>query len=235
MERVINEKPDSTCLAFFEDAAAKNRKLYKTVASKGVVCECTADTEEDLINWLARGFASRGKKVRKSTLSLLVSRTGLNYDMLRMEFEKIVSYAGEREVIEDSDILEISTENTESRIFELLNAMSGKNVAKVLERYHELLLNREHPLYIMAMLRSQLRTMLQVTEMYEKGMNPYEIAKAAGKPSFAVNKALGYRRSFSKEQIIHMLDEINDVDRKSKRGLIIDQLGAELLLIKFSS
>ena len=87
----------------------------------------------------------------------------------------------------------------------------------------------------MAMLRIQLRSMLQIKELAEQGMNAYEIAKAAGKPSFAVKKTLGYLKNFSIEQIISMLDLINETDRKSKSGLITDQLGVELLLIKFSS
>ena len=234
MDKILKDLPPSTCLAFFEEGAAKNKKTYKTIAAKGIVEECNADTEEDLINWLARGFSREGKKVRKSTLQLLIGRVGLDYDKLRMEFEKIISYVGERTVIEDTDIREITTETIESRIFDLLNAMSEKNVGKVLEKYYDLLANREHPLYIMAMLRSQFRTMLQIAEFSASGMSAYEIAKAAGKPAFAVKNTLGYLRHFSRQQIEEILEEISETDRKCKTGEILDQIGVELMLIKFS-
>ena len=234
IERIINEAPESSCIAFFEESAAKNRRIYKLIASKGVVCECNEDSEDDVINWLAKGFVRQGRKVRKSTLALITGRCGLDYDRLRMEFEKIISYAGDREVIEDSDVLAVSSENIESRIFDMLGAMSEKNVPLVLKKYHDLLANKEHPLYIMAMLRSQIRTMLQICELRDKGMNANDIGRAAGKPLFVVRRSLGYLQHFTRQQMISMLDEINETDAKSKKGLITDQTGVELLLIKFS-
>ena len=235
LEQIIQQLPESTCLAFFEDKAAKNKKIFKAIASSGVVCECQADTEEDLINWLARGFAREGKKIRRSTLELMIGRAGLQYDRLRTEFEKVVSYAGDKEVIEDGDILAITTETAESRIFDMLDAISTKNVQKVLSKYQDLLANREHPLYILSMLRSQFRTMLQVAELTDQGLSAQEAARAAGKPVFVVNKTKRYLRCFSNRQIEEILEEIAETDRKSKSGEIQDQIGVELMLIRFSS
>ena len=156
LERIVSNVPETTCLAFFEENAAKNKRIFKLIAKNGNVCECGQDTEEVLIGWLARGFSAAGKKVRKSTLELLTGRVGLDYDLLRREFEKIVSFVGDREVIEDADILAISSEVAESRIFDMLQAMCEKNTRKVLVKYRDLLANREAPLYILAMLRMQL-------------------------------------------------------------------------------
>lgn len=235
LERILRELPETTCIAFFEESAAKNKKIYKLIASNGVVCECGADNEDTVINWLARGFAGAGKKVRRSTLELLTGRVGLDYDLLHTEFEKIISYAGDKEIISDSDVMAISSEVTESRIFDMLTAMSEKNVRKVLAKYRDLLANKEAPLYILAMLRIQFRTMLQAAELSSRGLRSHEIAKQIGKPVFAVDKILRCLRHFTKEQIEEILDEISETDRKSKSGEIQDQIGVELLLVKFSS
>ena len=234
LERIVSNVPETTCLAFFEENAAKNKRIFKLIAKNGTVCECGQDTEEVLIGWLARGFSAAGKKVRKSTLELLTGRVGLDYDLLRREFEKIVSFVGDREVIEDADILAISSEVAESRIFDMLQAMCEKNTRKVLVKYRDLLANREAPLYILAMLRMQMRTMLQVAELYEKRMNSREISREVGKPSFAVDRLIRCLRYFSIEQIEHMLDAIAETDRRCKSGDIQDQLGVELLMVKFS-
>ena len=234
IERVINEAPETVCIAFFENEAAKNRKIFKEIASHGIIVECGEDKEDVLISWLAKGFSQQGKRVRKSTLSLMVERVGCSYDRLKMEFDKIVSYAGDKDVIDDADVLAVISDVNESRIFDLLDAISEKDVRKVLYQYKILLDNKEHPLMIIAMLRNQLRTMLQTAEMREKGMNAFDIAKASGKPPFVIRKTFGYLGSFTSGRIIYMLDQINDTDRKIKTGLISDQLGTELLLIEFS-
>lgn len=234
LEKIIGSVPETTCLAFFEENAAKNKRIFKLIAKNGTVCECKADTEEVLINWMARGFAAAGKKVRKSTLELLTGRVGLDYDLLRREVEKLISYVGDREVVEDADVLAISSEMTESRIFDMLQAMCEKNTRKVLARYSDLLANREAPLYILAMLRMQLRTMLQVSELNRKHMNSREIARETGKPSFAVDRLIRCLRYYSAEQIEQMLEDVSETDRRCKSGEIQDQVGVELLLIRFS-
>ena len=234
LEKIICNVPDTTCLAFFEETAAKNKRIFKLIAKNGNVCECGPDTEEVLVSWMARGFAAAGKKVRKSTLELLTGRVGLDYDLLRREVEKLVSYVGDREVVEDADVLTISSEVAESRIFDMLQAMCEKNTRKVLAKYRDLLANREAPLYILAMLRMQLRTMLQVAELYKKHMNSREISREVGKPSFAVDRLIRCLRYYSAEQIEQMLEDVSEMDRRCKSGEIQDQIGVELLLIKFS-
>lgn len=235
LEKILTDLPETTCLAFFEEGAAKNKKVYKLVASKGVVCECNADTEADIINWLQKGFASEKKKVDVSTLHLMISRIGFDYDRLRSEFDKVISYTYGKETVEDSDILNITSENVESKIFDMLSAMCEKNIDKALSKYHNLLTNKEPPLYILAMLRSQFRVMLQVAEMSEKGMPSHDIVKATGRKTFVVNNMKRYLSYFPRTRIENILDEISETDRKSKIGDIKDQIGVELLIIRYSS
>ena len=235
LEKILTDLPETTCLAFFEESAAKNKKVYKLVASKGVVCECNADTEADVIKWLTKGFAGQSKTVEKSTLHLMISRIGFDYDRLRTEFDKVISYTYGKGTVDDSDILAITSENVESKIFDMLTAMSEKKMSKVLAKYHDLLTNKEHPLYILAMLRNQFRVMLQVAEMSEKGLSSPVIAKTIGRPVFAVNNMRGYLNYFPRARIEDILDEISETDRKSKTGEVPDQIGVEMLLIRFST
>ena len=132
LEKILEDLPEQTCLAFFEEAAAKNRKVYKKIASEGAVLECKEDSEEDVLTWLAGGLAREGKKVRRSTLELLVHRVGSDYDRLRMETEKIISYIGDRAVVENADVLAVSCETVESRVFEMTKAMfTHRNVFSI--------------------------------------------------------------------------------------------------------
>lgn len=233
MEKILEELPEHTCLAFFEEAAAKNRKVYKIIASRGVAFECKEDNEEDVINWLARGFARDGKKFRRSTLELLIRRVGTDYDRLRMESEKVISYVGDRAVIEDADIIAITCETVESRVFEMTKAMCRKDVRTVLDRYHDLLINREAPMRILGALRSELRTMLQVADLTDRGVPYREIARSVGRPEFVIRDITGRLRNFRTEQLEDMLDQASEFDGRCKMGEIEDQTGLELLLIQF--
>ncbi len=235
LEKILTDLPETTCLAFFEDGAAKNKKVYKLVASKGVVCECKVDTEYDVVKWLKKGFAQENKTIDPSTIHLMVSRIGLDYDRLRAEFEKVISYTYGKKKVENSDILAITSENIESKIFDMLTAMCEKNIGRALSKYHDLLTNKEHPLYILAMLRSQFRTILQVAELTEKGLTSYAISKTVGRHSSVVNNMISCLQYFPRTRIEDILDEISETDRKIKTGDVEDQIGVELLIIKLST
>lgn len=234
LEKILADLPETTCLAFFEEEVNKTRKIYKTIASRGKVIECAPDDKETVIRWLARGFAGDNKKIRKSTAELIIDRIGCDYDRLRKEYEKIVAYAGDREEITDDDVLAVTSEDIESRIFDMLDAMSARNTARVLEHYYGLIANKEHPLYLLAMIRIQFRTMLQVAELDMEGMSRYEIASRLKKRDFVVDKSLRSVRYFPPSRIEQILDMISDTDKRIKNGDIDEQIGVEMLLVDFS-
>ena len=87
--KILEDLPETTCLAFFEESVAKNKKAFKRIKEKGQIIECFADAKEDVVTWMAKGFAQAGKKIRRSTILLILDRVGVDYDRLRMEYEKI--------------------------------------------------------------------------------------------------------------------------------------------------
>lgn len=234
LERTLDELPSTTCLAFFEEHAAQNRKIFKSISSKGVVLECGPDQEDTMVLWLGKGFAREGKKVRKSTLELLLRRVGMDYDKLRMESEKIFSYVGDRDVVEDADVLAVTCETVESRVFDMTRAMCEKNIGQVMELYQDLLLNREPPLRILGALRSEIRNMLQVAEFSAEGLRANDIARKIKRPWFVVDQIQKRLRNYSQKQLADMLDDIAKTDQMIKSGDLEDKTGLEMLLIKFS-
>ncbi|MBR3309165.1 MAG: DNA polymerase III subunit delta [Lachnospiraceae bacterium] len=234
--KILEDLPDSTCLAFFEETAAKNKKTYKLIKEKGTIIECGADTDGDVISWLSKGFAQAGKKANRGALQLLVDRVGTDYDKLRREYEKILGYIGDHPEVTEEDVLAISSEDVESKIFDMLGAMGRKDVKRVLEKYNDLLVNREHPLYILVMLRIQFRTLLQTAELRNKGYTTQDVARILKKRDFVIRNAEGYLRGgFKMKDVRDILDEISETDRKIKSGDLNEQVGVEMLLVKFST
>lgn len=236
LEKILMELPKTTILAFFEESAAKSKRVFKLIEQKGCTVACEQDSEETLVMWLAKGFAKANKKIRRSTIELIINRTDLDYDRLRIEYEKIVNYVGDKEEIEDEDVIAVTSENIESKIFDMLRAMSEKNAKLVLEKYYDLLANKEHPLYILAMMRVQFRTLLQTAELRNKGLTTEQVAKELKKKVFVIRNAEKYlHNNFKMKDVRDILAEINKTDMKIKMGDVEDQIGVEMMLVKFSS
>jgi len=234
IEKILADLPPTTCLAFFEEEANKTKKIFKAIAAKGKACECAPDDKNTLVMWLAKGFNASKKKIRKSTIELIIDRAGTDYDRLRTEYEKVVAYAGDRDEITDDDVYAVTSEDIEAKIFDMLDAMCARDKALVLEKYYSLTVNNAHPLYILAMIRIQFRTLLHVSELYEEGMNKYDIAKRLKKKEFIVERAIRNTRHFSAQKLEMILEQIADTDMKSKRGLIDPQIGIEMMLTQFT-
>lgn len=232
--KILTDLPETTCLAFFEEEANKTKKIFKTIASKGQAVECAPDDKNKLVMWLAKGFNGADKKIRRSTIELIIDRAGTDYDRLRQEYEKVVAYAGEREEITDDDVYAVTSEDIEARIFDMLDAMCAKNTSLVLDKYYSLLANNAHPLYILAMIRGQFRTMLHVAELNMDGLSKYEIASRLKKRDFIVEKSLRNTRYFTPDKLELILARIADIDMKSKRGSVDPQIGIEMMLVEFT-
>ena len=236
LERLLDELPPTTCLAFFETQAAKNKKLFKKIAAKGVCEPCDKDNDWEISKWIQKGFATFGQNISDSDARFLIQRVGPDYTNLSTEIKKIASYADGKQVIDRKDIIAISSESIESKIFDMLDAMCDKNGELVMSKYFDMLANKEEPLMIMAMIRRQLRIMLQVAELGNKGYSDKEIESTAGIRQFVINKMKNYlRKHFRMRDIINILEKINETDRAIKSGDINQQLGVEVLLAEISS
>lgn len=233
--KILEDLPPTTCLAFFEESAAKNKKIFKLIDKKGETVACDADRDQDVITWLEKGFRQAGKKAGRGVLQLLVDRVGTDYDKLHTEYEKILGFVGDAPEVTAADIRAIASEDVESKIFDMLGAMGRKNVKKVLEKYHDLLVNRVAPLFILAMLRSQFRLLLQTAEIRNKGFSTQETARVLGKRDFMIRNAEDYLRGgFKMKDVRDILEAISETDKQIKQGEINDQLGVELLLVQYS-
>ena len=208
--KILEDLPESTCLA--------------------------ADAKEDVVNWMAKGFAQAGKKIRKSTILLILDRVGVDYDRLRMEYEKIIGYTGNRTEVTDDDVMAVTLADIESKIFDMLEAMSRKDVRTVLDKYYDLLANQESPFYILAMIRIQFRTLLQTAELRNKGYSTIDVARMLRKRDFIIRNAESCLRAGLKMKDVRaILEEISDTDRRIKMGEVTDRIGLETLLVKIST
>lgn len=236
LERMLDDLPETTCLAFFEESAAKNKKIFKYISKHGIVVECDSDDEEAVIKWLAKGFNQAGKSVKRGTLALIVDRVGPDYDRLRMEYEKILGYVGDRPDVCDEDVMAVTMADVESKIFDMFTAMSKKNTKLALDKYYDLVANNEAPLYILAMLRIQFRMFLQIAELRNKGYSTQEVARMLRKQEFVIRNGENYLRSGLKMKAVRsILEDISRTDLMMKNSSVDDNIILEALLMRIAT
>ena len=230
----IPEIPKSTCLILTESEVDKRGRVYKAVKQEGRVVEFKRQDDRTLARWVLGILNREERKITEETMQVFLQRTGSDMERIDRELEKLLCYTLGREVIETEDVEAVCTEQTENRIFDMIQAITEQNQRKALDLYADLLAMKEPPMRILYLITRQFHQLLQLKEMEGQGMERGEMAKAAGVPPFAVSKYMAQCRKFSKKQLRQAVEDCVDTEERVKTGQMGDQISVELLIVKYS-
>ena len=141
--------PDTTVLIFVEEEVDKRNRLFKAVKEHGYVCEMNGMSEKDLKLWTAQLLQKEGKKIKENDLDFFLERVGSDMNHIATEVEKLICYTYGRNIVEQQDILAVTSEQITGKIFQMIDALAVKNQAQALDLYHDLLTLREKPMTIL--------------------------------------------------------------------------------------
>lgn len=230
----LPKTPSTTHFIFVEDEVDKRSKCYKAVQKTGKVVEFATQTEELLTRWILSRLKKEGKNITGSVMQLFLSKTGTDMGNIDRELEKLICYTMGRPVIEAADVEAIATEQTQNKIFEMVNAIAEHNQRKALDLYYDLLTLKEPSMRIMYLISRQFQILLNVRDMSARGMNQASMAKIAGIPPFAVRRNVSQAKGFSMEQLKQALRDGVDLEEAVKTGRMNDQMAVEIFLMKYS-
>lgn len=235
MSEFIATMPDTTILIFVEAEIDKRSKLYKAIQKQGVVVECNGLQENDLKRWVYVILKKNEKKMTEANIMYLIEKVGADMNNLLNELDKLIAYAEKEEIITKEMIDDICVAQVEGKIFQMIDAISTKNQEQAMYLYHDLLALREKPMSVLFLLVRHFNILLQVKEMVRLGTPNGQIASTCGVPPFAVKKYIAQSKNFKTSHVKKCIESCMDVEYNIKTGLLLDQIGVELLLVSFSS
>jgi DNA polymerase-3 subunit delta len=231
MAEYLPNIPPDTVLVFIETDVDKRTRLYKKAAEIGGAVDFVPLAPHELTKWISFHAKKSGKQFAPGVAELLLRTCGADMYTLKNETDKLIHYSGENAQITASDISEISTPTLESKIFDLLKAMSSRRTSAALKMYNDMLTLKESPFMILAMITRQLRITLLCKCHAEKNTPRPQIAKELKLHDFAVSEAISQGRGQTTEKLISALEECQAADIRIKSGLITPELAVEMLII----
>lgn len=230
----IKEIPESTVILFVEEEIDRRGRLYKAVKSKGYPLELARQTDNKLVRW-ALGILSREKKkITEANMYLFLGKTGNDMENIEKELDKLVSYTLGRDVITKEDIEAVCSTQTTGKVFDMIDAISNKNQKEALNLYYDLLTLKEPPLRILALIARQFNLLMQVKWLSKQGRGNDSIAKQVGLHSYFVGKYIAQGKKFQEDFLRNAVEECVETEEAIKTGRLDDQLGVELLIVKYS-
>lgn len=215
----IAAAPGTTCLIFETgETVDRRRKLFKEIARLGGAVEFSKLKKTDLGRWVKQLARRNGKSITGQGIELLLSRCGSNMYDIYNEMNKVISYAGENDIIGEEDVRFVVTGRGQENIFAVVDALGNQKYVDALEGIRYLLLCKESPQAILGMLARQVRLIMQAGELARKGCSFSEINKRMGVHNFVCKKALSQSKNFSRKDLINLLTGMAKVDEDVKTG-----------------
>ena len=141
--------PETTYFVFAEKEIDKKTKMYKQVKKNGSIVEFPRQNETTLSRWIEGRIRRNGKNITRDAYALFIRKTGDDMENIDKELEKLLCYTLEKDYIDISDVEAITTEQTENKIFDMIDAVALHQQKKALDLYYDLLALKEAPMRIL--------------------------------------------------------------------------------------
>lgn len=269
LEEILKEGlPAGNCLIFTTESVDKRKKIYKTIAELGVVHEFVKVKKEGVRREILQKESQKlldscGKKMSPAAWMALGRKTGFDFRRSMSELEKLISFVGNRVLIDKDDVEEAVGRTKEDDIFALTNALGGKNELAALDALKNLLDQGTHHLMILTMISREIRLLLQARVLVDSGklpkfnqsmeygwfqnilypafneLNPTGVKREGlifSQHPFSVYNAMRNCVRFTTERLIALVEELLNLERSLKTsGTSNPRLLLENFLIKSCS
>lgn len=231
----MSSVPETTYFLFVEQEVDRKTKMFKEVNKLGTAVEFVRQNDATLARWIEGRIRKNGKNITRDAYALFVKKTGTDMENIDRELEKLLCYVLDKDYIDVADVEAITTEQTENKVFDMVDAVAAHQQKKALDLYYDLLSLKEPSMRIMYLITSQFQRLLVVKAMSNQGFGNKDIASKAGCPEWAVRKYQSQCRAFSVEQLKQAIRDGVAFEEAVKTGKMADQMAVELFIVKYSA
>ncbi|MEF2247284.1 MULTISPECIES: DNA polymerase III subunit delta [unclassified Paenibacillus] len=233
MLRYLEQPLESSVIVFVVQAEKldERRKLVKLLKERQSVIPFYELDGAQMKQWIIKRAQEQGRSMTEQAAELLQARVGNNMQQLSQEVDKLCLHAGSEGAIDEETVGMLTSVTIEEDVFALVDAIAELRIENALRLYRNLLVRREEPIKIVALIVRQIRMMLQIKELEKHHYSPQQMAGQIGQHPYAVKLASEKGRKFTIDRLAGILASLAELDYKMKTGLIDKALGVELFLL----
>lgn len=206
----LKNPSSTTVLLLVAEKLAKNTRLYKAVAKidKKAIVECAPKKRWELPQQVRSMATAHGKAITQGGAEELVSRVGESTRMLDNELKKLASMVEGGEITQ-ADVERFVVRTAEPRPWDILDAVSARNLPKALSLLRMMPQRQEIMLY--SLLTTRIRELIYAKALDARGEGS-TLARALGLQSWQVKNHLRWARGFKMSELLGALESAVDVE-----------------------
>ena len=228
----LKDPAPETCLLFIADKIDSRRKFYQQFKKVGSLIEFKPLAERDLPRHIRSFLDERDYRISADALDLFCAMVGPSLHEVHSELEKLLTYLGDRTLIDIVDVEAVVSRGRAENIFELGNAVGRGDSGKALTLVKRLVDSGEAPLKVLSLLVRHFRQLWKVRELQVSKVSPREIAATAGVPFFVVEAMIAQGKRFSRDDFRQAYEDFLETDLAMKSSGADAEALLECLLLK---
>ncbi|MBN1218157.1 MAG: DNA polymerase III subunit delta [Anaerolineae bacterium] len=225
--------PPSTDLVLAErEVLDRNHPVLKIASQSGQVHFAGLDVN-NLQPWIVRRAKELGANIEPSAAALLGRLVGPNLRTLNSELEKLALYVGGERAIRQADVDLLVPYTEEAERFGISNAIGRRDARRAYDQLHKELEEGKNPMAILASIAAQIRALIEVKDMAERGMTSLEIARVKGwRSDYAAKARLKEAANYSMARLEQVLEMLLELDLAIKTGRMDSLLALDTLIAR---
>lgn len=228
------EKYDGESMIIFEVYHSKldeRKKLVKSLKKHAQLKKIEQMSEDEIKNWIKNELHGNYKDIKQDALHLFIELTGINFNIVKQEIEKLILFLGDRPTINKQDVQQIVNRSLEQNVFLLTEYIQKNNKAKAIRLVKDLIAMKEEPIKLLALITSNYRLFYQSKILSQKGYSGQQIAKTINVHPYRVKLALNQARHYQLEGLLNIIDNCAETDYKLKSSYMDKHLILELFIL----
>ena len=233
---VFTERPDEKKPGGQKGKSSVDRrgKLFRAVAGCGLAVEFSAPDEQMLRKWVMGKLGEEKIRITKDALDTFFVMAGSDMSHISTETEKLISYAGTGGIVRTEDVRALTSEILEGKIFRMLDMISQHDRKGALDLYRDLLVLKESPAKILALLIRQFEQLLFAASVLAEGGSVGRVMEGLGLSGWQAEKVVRQARGFSLSSLRKAVENCAGMQEKAQSGHIDMRMGLELLILRCS-
>ena len=161
-ELILSGLPEGHCLIMTTDAVDRRKKLFKAISEKGAVLSFIRTRSEArqrglMMENLRETLARRRKSLSPEAWVILGRKTGFRLRDSAEALDLLITYTGERKIIEPADVETVIGRTRDDTVFDLTESLVGKDLRRALASLGDLFYQGVHYLVILSMITREIR------------------------------------------------------------------------------
>ncbi|MEJ7454951.1 DNA polymerase III subunit delta [Staphylococcus warneri] len=228
------EKYDGDNLIIFEvyqNKLDERKKLTKALKKNGQLKKVEQMSEEEIKKWIQSKLNENYKDIKQDALNLFIELTGVNFNIVSQELDKLMLFLGDRPTINKDDVHQIINRSLEQNVFLLTEYIQKRQKNKAIQLVKDLINMKEEPIKLLALITSNYRLYYQCKILNQKGYSGQQIAKTVNVHPYRVKLALGQVRHYELEDLLNIINSCAETDYKLKSSYMDKHLILELFIL----